>query len=48
LLNSYFFLKGLGQSDEKAFGLDKSDVVVEDIPLVYHPVQQIELTRVEQ
>lgn len=46
LLNSYFFLKGLGQSDEKAFGLDKSDVVVEDIPLVYHRVQQVELTRV--
>ncbi len=45
LLNSYFFLKGLGQSDEKAFGLDKSDVVVEDIPLVYHPAQQVELTR---
>jgi KUP system potassium uptake protein len=46
LLNSYFFLKGLGQSDEKAFGLDKSDVIVEDIPLVYHPVQKVELTRV--
>jgi KUP system potassium uptake protein len=46
LLNSYFFLKGLGQSDEKAFGLDKSDVVVEDIPLVYQPVQHVELTRV--
>ena len=46
LLNSYFFLKGLGQSDEKAFGLDKSDVVVEDIPLLYQPMQQIELTRV--
>lgn len=46
LLNSYFFLKGLGQSDEKAFGLDKSDVVVEDIPLVYHPAQQVELTRI--
>jgi len=46
LLNSYFFLKGLGQSDEKAFGLDKSDVIVEDIPLIYHPVQQVELTRV--
>lgn len=45
LLNSYFFLKGLGQSDEKAFGLDKSDVVVEDIPLVYHPVLHVELTR---
>lgn len=45
LLNSYFFLKNLGQSDEKAFGLDKSDVVVEDIPLVYHPAPQVELTR---
>lgn len=45
LLNAYFFLKRLGQSDEKAFGLDKSDVEVEHIPLVYQPVQKIELTR---
>ncbi len=46
LLNSYFFLKNMGQRDEKAFGLDKSDVVVEDIPLIYHPVQTIPLTRI--
>ncbi len=46
LLNSYFFLKNLGQSDEKAFGLDKSDVVVEQVPLVYQPVQKLELQRV--
>lgn len=46
LLQSYFFLKSLGQSDEKAFGLDKSDVVVEDVPLVYHPAPAAELTRV--
>lgn len=45
LLNSYFFLKNLGLSDEKAFGLDKSDVIVEHTPLVYHPSQNIELTR---
>jgi KUP system potassium uptake protein len=45
LLNSYFFLKQLGLSDEKAFGLDKSDVVVEQIPLVYQPASLIELTR---
>ena len=45
LLNSYFYLKHLGLSDEKAFGLDKSDVVVEDVPLVYQPVQKIELIR---
>lgn len=45
LLNTYFFLKHLGQSDEKAFGLDKSDVVIEQVPLVYHQVQQVELSR---
>ncbi len=45
LLNSYFFLKRLGQSDESAFGLDKSDVVVEQIPLLYQPVNNVELTR---
>lgn len=45
LLNSYFFLKRLGLSDEKAFGLDKSDVQVEEIPLIYQPVTKIELKR---
>jgi len=45
LLNAYFLLKRLGQSDEKAFGLDKSDVEVEHVPLVYHRVQDIELQR---
>lgn len=45
LLNSYFFLKRLGLRDEKAFGLDKSDVVVEQIPLVYHPVTITDLKR---
>jgi KUP system potassium uptake protein len=45
LLNSYFFLKRLGQSDQKAFGLDKSDVQVEQVPLVYHPVERIDLTK---
>ena len=47
LLNSYFFLKRLGQSDEMAFGLDKSDVTVEQIPLVYQPLTNIELKREE-
>lgn len=45
LLNSYFLLKNLGLSDEKAFGLDKSDVITEQAPLVYHPIQNIALTR---
>ena len=45
ILRSYFFLKQLGQSDEKAFGLDNSDVEVEQIPFVYHPSANIELKR---
>jgi len=45
LLNSYFLLKRLGQSDEKAFGLDKSDVIVEQVPLVYQQITNIELKR---
>jgi KUP system potassium uptake protein len=48
LLNAYFFLKRLGQSDEKAFGLDRSDVVVEQIPLVYQPVQKLSLERTDK
>ncbi len=45
LLNGYFFLKRLGQNDEKAFGLEKSDVIVEQVPLVYNPAHSIELTK---
>lgn len=48
LLNTYFFLKQLGQSDEKAFGLDKSDVVVEQVPLVYHQAHLMDLKRIEK
>ncbi|MFM9989016.1 KUP/HAK/KT family potassium transporter [Flavobacterium sp.] len=45
LLRGYFFLKHLGVSDEKAFGLEKSDVEVEQIPLVYQPITNIKLDR---
>lgn len=48
LLQAYFKLKDLGQSDEKAFGLDKSDVVVEHVPLIYQPVQNTDLKRNNQ
>lgn len=45
LLNIYFLLKRLGQSDEKAFGLDKSDVETEYVPLVYQRKEKFELIR---
>ena len=46
MLNSYFFLKSLSLNDERAFGLDKSDVVVEYIPLVYNKSQKFDLKRI--
>ena len=45
IMNTYFFLKNLGQRDEKAFGLDKSDVVVEQFPIVFTPIEHVDLVR---
>ncbi len=45
LLNGYRQLKNLSISDEKAFGLDKSDVIVEHAPLLYQPISNVELKR---
>ncbi len=47
LLNGYFYLKSLSLNDEKAFGLEKSDVIIEQVPLIYHPIEKIELRRKE-
>ena len=46
LLRAYFKLKNWGLSDEKAFGLEKSDVIIEQIPFIYQPTQKVELKRV--
>ena len=45
LLNSYFFLKRISLTDTKAFGLDRSDVIVEELPIVYHPATNIKINR---
>jgi KUP system potassium uptake protein len=47
LLNSYFWLKKMGQRDEQAFGLDKSDVELEYVPLVYQPMGEVSLKRLD-
>ncbi len=46
VLNTYFAIKQFAQRDTKAFGLDTSDVVIENIPLVVSPVSSIKLRRV--
>ncbi len=45
LLKYFFILKSLGLSDQQAFGLDKCDIMVEQIPLLYQPISNIRLTR---
>lgn len=46
VLNTYFAIKQFAQRDTKAFGLDTSDVVIENIPLVVSPASNIKLKRV--
>jgi KUP system potassium uptake protein len=46
LLQGYFKLKHLGQSDAKAFGLEKSDIVIEEFPMIVSPYSKLDLHRV--
>ncbi|HEX9981042.1 MAG TPA: KUP/HAK/KT family potassium transporter [Flavobacterium sp.] len=46
IMNTYFLIKKLSLSEEKAFGLDSSSVKVEKFPLVLHPPEKLSLTRV--
>jgi KUP system potassium uptake protein len=45
LLNTYYMLKNWSLSDTRAFGLDKSDVEIEEVPFVYQPIIKLELER---
>ena len=45
LLQGYFQLKRLGQSDTKAFGLEKSDVIIEAVPMIVSPYTKLDLYR---
>lgn len=47
IMNTYFFIKKLSLSEEKAFGLDSSSVKVEKFPMVLHAPEKIELKRIE-
>lgn len=48
LLNAYFFLKKLGQKDDKAFGIDRHDITIEKAPLIYQPAAPFCLTRIQK
>ncbi|GAC1593155.1 MAG: KUP/HAK/KT family potassium transporter [Hymenobacter sp.] len=46
VLRGYFFFNKLAITDQQAFGLDTSDVVVENVPLTIQPYRQLDLLRV--
>ncbi|WP_426091235.1 KUP/HAK/KT family potassium transporter [Flavobacterium sp. DSR3-2] len=47
IMNSYFLIKKLSLSEERAFGLDSSSVKIEKFPMVLHAPEKIALTRVK-
>jgi KUP system potassium uptake protein len=47
ILDIYSFLKHLGLTEEKAFGLDTSSVTIETMPLIIAPPKEISLKRIE-
>jgi KUP system potassium uptake protein len=47
ILNSYFNIKKLAQSEAKAFGLDTSETHIEKVPLVVKPVTNFKLKRID-
>ncbi|MBC7398686.1 MAG: KUP/HAK/KT family potassium transporter, partial [Mucilaginibacter sp.] len=47
ILNSYFSIKKLAQSEAKAFGLDTSEIHIEKTPLVVKPVTNLKLKRID-
>ncbi|TAF72637.1 MAG: potassium transporter Kup [Bacteroidetes bacterium] len=46
VMDGYFILKDLATSEEKYFGLDTSSVIVEKVPLLIKPVNDIKLCRI--
>ena len=46
IMNTYFFIKKLSLSEEKAFGLDSSSVKIEKFPMVVNPAENIGMKRI--
>ena len=47
IMKAFFYLKKLGLTDQKAFGLEKSDVIVESLPLLHYSQDDVAMTRVK-
>ncbi|MDE3237099.1 MAG: KUP/HAK/KT family potassium transporter [Bacteroidota bacterium] len=47
IMDSYFTIKHMAQSDQKAFGLDSASTLVERVPLLIAPKTYLPLTRIQ-
>jgi KUP system potassium uptake protein len=47
MMDGYFMLRKMSQSEESSFGLDTSAVTQEFVPLVISPTRELNLTRVD-
>jgi len=47
VINAYLMLKDISLSEEKAFGLDLSSVLVEKVPLIIQPQSSVKLRRIK-
>ena len=47
VMDAYFTLKQVSLSEEKAFGLDTSNVTVEKVPLIIKQVKNCAITRLD-
>ncbi|MEO7311476.1 MAG: KUP/HAK/KT family potassium transporter [Chitinophagaceae bacterium] len=48
IMKVYFWIKQIGLSEERGFGLDTSYVQVEKFPLIVAPVSNLRLTRIDE
>ena len=46
IMKMYFWVKEIGLSEERGFGLDPSNVTVEKFPLIVAPVTNVRLKRI--
>ncbi len=46
IMRAYFFVKHISLSEERGFGLEQSNVIVEKFPLIVTPVRKLALKRV--
>jgi len=48
IMKLHFWLKAVSLSEERGFGLDPSNVVIEKFPLIVSPVISLRMKRVER